>query len=154
LSGNGLRVAEATRSPKVLDTGPSAATRHGRPVLPPLRLAIAAVLLVEMILRVVVGVQASARSVDQLNGMQAQRDARLQTERYTCLEAAMRTRIPIGSLVFNESTDDHGRQRIAEELTPGYRFVEAPVPGSYKVRFIEPGPCFDLGVDVRRVASR
>jgi hypothetical protein len=122
--------------------------------MPPLRLAIAAILLVEMIACVVVGLQATARSGNQLSSVQQQRIAQVETDRYACLELAMRSRIPIGSLVFNESTDYPGSQRIAEELTPGYHFVDQPVPGSYKVRFIQPGPCLEMGADVRRVASR
>lgn len=122
--------------------------------VPPLRLAIAAILLVEMIACVVVGLQATTRSVNQLSSVQQQRIAQVETDRYACLELAMRSRIPIGSLVFDDSADDHSHQRIAEELTPGYHFVDAPVPGSYKVRFFQPGLCFEIGIDVRRVASR
>jgi hypothetical protein len=122
--------------------------------VPPVRLAIVAILLLEMIARVAAGLQVTARSVDQLNRAQQQRAAQVETDRSICLEAAMRSRIPIGSLVFNESTDDYGRQRIAEELTPGYTFVDKAVPGSYRVRITQPGPCFAAGVDVRPVASR
>jgi hypothetical protein len=110
--------------------------------------------MLEMMARVVVGLQATAESVEQLNSAQQQRAAQEETDRSTCLEAAMRSAIPIGSFVFNESQDEYGRQRIAEELTPGYHFVDEAVPGSYRVRIIQPGSCFGAGIDVRRVAAR
>jgi hypothetical protein len=119
-----------------------------------LRLAAAAGVLVAMMAVVVTGLQASALSVDQLSGAQQRRAAQVETDTFTCLETAMRARIPVGSLVLNEGADVLHRQRIAEELTPGYHFVDRPVSGSYRVRFTRPGPCFGLGVDVTRVASR
>lgn len=117
-------------------------------------LVAATVLLVGMMAVVLDGLRASVRSVHSLSSVQMQRDTQLETDRYTCLEAAMRAGIPRGSLVFNEGVDGLGVQRIAEELTPGYRFVDRPVSGSYRVRFTRPGSCFGTGVDLTRVESR
>ncbi len=103
------------------------------------------------------------RAVDNLTSARVLRAAAQDTGRYVCLEAAMRARIPAGSLVL----DDGGAssppplrshaldyQRIAEELTPGYRFVTTPVPGAFRVRFNAPGPCDGTGVAVSRVPPR
>ena len=124
------------------------------PAVASLKLAATAVLLVVMMAVVVDGLQASVRSVGQLSSAQQIRAAQMESDSFTCLEAAMRARIPVGSLVLNQGADILHRQRIAEELTPGYHFVDEPVSGSYRVRFTRPGPCFGMGVDVTRVTSR
>lgn len=135
------------------DESSSTEQRRAAPALPPLKLAVAAVLLIEMMGVVVYGLVTSAQSVKQLSSESQVRAAQVDSDRYSCLESAMRAAIPTGSLVFNDGADDFQFQRIAEELTPGYRFVEEPVPGSYTVKFTRPGPCFEIGVDVTRVAQ-
>lgn len=139
------------QSRKVRDDGSSDPRRGGAVGAPPLW--VAAILLAEMLGVVVYGLVTSAQSVHQLSSESQVRAAKVDTDRYSCLESAMRARIPTGALVFNDGADDLQVQRIAEELTPGYRFVKEPVPGSYTVRFTRPGPCFVIGVDVTRVAQ-
>jgi hypothetical protein len=137
----------------VRDDDSSAAPAHQAQVVRPLILAGAAVVMVVMTAVVVWGVQTTVRSVDELTNAHVEQDAQLETDRYFCLEAAMRARIPLGSRVFNEEPDSLGGQRIAEELTPGYHFVDKPASGSYRVKFTPSGPCVGMGVDVIAVVS-
>ena len=73
-----------------------------------------------------------------------------ETQRYACLERLMRQQIPAGAEVVDDGAPGLDYQRIAEELTPGYRFVREPRPGAYVVSFRATGPCGGAGIRVRR----
>lgn len=102
----------------------------------------------------------TAAQVDAFTSPALQRATAADYQHYTCLEALLRARVPAGALVVNDGDlsapprkSGHGvdYQRIAEELTPGYRVAPGPVPGAYRVRLRTPGPCGHQDVQVTRV---
>ena len=116
-----------------------------------MRRGLALALLLGALAVVALGLLRTWLSLGQLNDGLLRRSAGAQSARYACLERSLRAQIPRGSAVVNEGTDILDRQRIIEELTPGYRFLRAPRPGAYVVRFSRPGPCGGQRATVRRV---
>lgn len=112
----------------------------------------AGVVLVSSVL-VLGDVVATHDSVVMLNSPGVRKLARDETLRFQCLEAALRAQVPAGSLVFDDGGDSLDYQRIAEQLTPGYRFTATPVVGAYRVSFRQPGSCLGRRVEVRRVTA-
>jgi hypothetical protein len=115
------------------------------------RRGLALALLVGALLVVGLGLWRTWLSLDELNEAQQRRTAGAQSARYACLERSLRTQIPSGAAVVNAGADTLDRQRIIEELTPGYRFVGSPRPGAYVVTFTRPGPCGGQAATVHRV---
>lgn len=74
-----------------------------------------------------------------------------ETQRYACLEALLRAEVPKGAQVVDQGMPGLDYQRIAEEMTPGYRFAAVPRRGDYVVTFTASGPCHGAGVSVREV---
>lgn len=74
-----------------------------------------------------------------------------ETQRYACLEALLRAGVPRGAEVVDQGMPGLDYQRIAEEMTPGYRFAAVPRRGDYVVTVTTTGPCHGAGVSVREV---
>jgi hypothetical protein len=98
-------------------------------------------------------VLATHDSVVMLNSSTVRKLARDDTLRLQCLEAELRAQVPAGSLVYDDGGNSLDYQRIAEQLTPGYRFTATPVIGAYRVTFRQPGSCLGRRVEVRRVTA-
>jgi hypothetical protein len=117
------------------------------------RLFLAAGVAIAMVVILGRALGVTRRNVDMLSSAPIRLVQQQETDRYNCLEAAMRARIPAGSVVVDEGADGVEYQRVAEELTPGFRFVASPVPGAYRVAFTAFGPCGGMGVVVTRVPT-
>lgn len=123
----------------------------------PVRLSVVARLigwtavLIAMLVLVVGGLVAAQRSWTRTRSAHERMTDAVDAARYSCLEKALRRQIPAGATVVDDGAGLADFQRIAEELTPGYRFTTRARAGDYRVSFLRPGPCNGVGVKVVRV---
>ncbi len=100
------------------------------------------------------GVAKTNRSLDMLTSATTRHLSSVESKHFTCLEAAMRRAVPRGSKVFDAGTTTMFYQRISEELTPGYRFVQDIAHAQYVVKVIVGTTCKPFAVSVTRGGDR
>jgi hypothetical protein len=96
------------------------------------------------------GITKTSRSLDVLTSAATRRTSRIESKHFQCLEAAMRRAVPRGSKVFDASTTPMFYQRVAEEMTPGYVFVQDAAHAQYVVRVKVGTTCKPFAVGVTR----